>query len=115
MLVLLAWKYRFDPPAHMRLMLMATAAILGGAHMRIWGDAWPESWLEESFASRLLFYFGGTLIIVSMGMAWDLLTRRRLHPVYIIGVPCLLAFYLLAIGLHDSPAWSDWVRPLLGG
>lgn len=114
-LVSLAWLHRRNPPAHKRLMLLATAAILGGAHMRIWGDVWPESWIEENFASRLLFYFGGTLIIVAMGMAHDFLTRRRLHRVYIIGAPCLLVSYVLAIMLYDSPAWSDWVRPILGG
>jgi hypothetical protein len=114
-LVSLAWSHRRNPPAHKRLMLLATAAILGGAHMRIWGDVWPESWIEEIFASRLLFYFGGTLIIVAMGMAHDFLTRQRLHRVYIIGAPCLLASYVLAIMLYDSSAWSDWVRPILSG
>ena len=83
--------------------------------MRIWGDVWPESWLEASAVSRLLLYFGGSLIIVAIGMIHDLLTRRRLHRVYIIGVPCLLASYMLAIALHDSPAWSEWVRPFLRG
>lgn len=114
-LVLLAWTHRRNPPAHKRLMLLATAAILGGAHMRIWGDVWPESWFEASSASRLLFYFGGTLIIVTMGMVHDLLTRRRLHRAYIIGAPCLLVFYILSIALHDNPAWSGWVRPFLAG
>ena len=114
-LVSAAWWHRRNPPAHKRLMLLATAAILGGAHMRIWGDAWSESWFEESAASRLLFFFGGTLIIVGMGLVYDLLTRRRLHPAYIVGAPLLLASFILAIALHDSPAWSEWVRPHLGG
>ena len=83
--------------------------------MRIWGDVWPESWCEASYTSRMLFYFGGTLIIVAMGVVHDLLTRRQLHRVYILVAPCLLASYMLAIALHDSPAWSEWVRPFLGG
>jgi hypothetical protein len=114
-LVSLAWLNRRNPPAHKRLILLATAAILGGAHMRIWGDAWPESWIEESFFSRLLFYFAGTLIIVAMGMMHDFMTRQRLHRVYILGAPCLLATYISAIALHDSAAWSNWVRPFLAG
>lgn len=114
-LVWLAWRHRPNPPAHKRLMLLATAAILGGAHMRIWGDVWPENWFEESFLSRLLFFFGGTIIVVAIGMIYDFLTRRRLHSVYVIGTPCLLAAYVLAITLHDSPSWSEWARPLLGG
>ena len=114
-LVVLAWLHRRKPPAHKRLVLLATAAILSGAHMRIWGDAWPKSWFEESSVSRLLFFFGGTLIIIAMGMLHDYLTRRRLHRVYIIGAPPLLATYIVAIALHDSPAWSDWVRPFLAG
>ena len=65
--------------------------------MRIWWDVWPQSWIEGSFVSRLLFYFGGTLIIVGMGMAHDFYTRRQLHRVYLVGVPCLLATYILAI------------------
>lgn len=114
-LVSLAWLNRRNSPAHKRLILLATAAILGGAHMRLWGDVWPESWVEESFVSRLLFYFGGTLIIVAMGVVHDFLTRRRLHRVYIVGVPFLLVTYILAIALHDNPAWSESVRPYLAG
>ena len=112
-LVSLAWSNRRNPPAHKRLMLMATAAILGGAHMRIWGDAWPEVWFDQSYFSRLLFFFGGTLIIVAFGISHDLLSRRRLHPVYIFGAPGLVAVYMVAIWLYDSPVWAQFARPFL--
>ena len=81
--------------------------------MRIWGDAWPESWFEESYVSRVLYFFGGTLIILSFGIAHDLVARSRLHPVYLYGAPGLIAIYMLAIGLYDSPAWAELLRPIL--
>ena len=81
--------------------------------MRIWGDAWPEVWFDQSYFSRLLFFFGGTLIIVAFGISHDLLSRRRLHPVYIFGAPGLVAVYMVAIWLYDSPVWAQFSRPFL--
>ena len=113
LLVLLAWTYRKNPPAHKRLVLIATATILGGAHLRIWEPLWPNGWFDNSFAFRLFFFFGGSLIIIAFGMAHDLLARGRLHTVYLFGAPGLLVLYVTAITLHDSPQWADWVRPIL--
>jgi hypothetical protein len=112
-LVLLAWSHRRNPPAHKRLVLLATAAILAGAHMRVWGGLWPDSWFDENYLFRLFFFFGGTLIIIAIGMIHDLLTRRRLHQVYVFGAPSLLIIYMIATSLHDNLAWSEWVRPML--
>ena len=114
-LVTLAWSNRSDPPTHKRFVLLATAAILGGAHMRIWGDLWPDGWFDQSYAFRLFFYFGGSLIIVAFGMMHDLFARRHLHRVYLFGVPSLLLTYMFAVGLHDSLSWSEWIKPMLAG
>ena len=111
-LVPLAWMARRRAAAHKRLILMATAAILGGAHLRIWGGWWPEAWFDV-YAFRVFYFFGGSMIIVAMGMAYDLATRRALHPVYKIGAPALLAVYALAIVAFDSPRWAALVEPYL--
>ena len=112
-LVPLAWMARRRAAAHKRLILLATAAILGGAHLRIWGGWFPDEWLEI-YPIRVFYFFGGSMIIVAMGMIHDLVTRRALHPVYKIGAPVLLVVYCLAIVAFDSPRWAAFVAPYLG-
>lgn len=104
-----AWAKRTDPPAHKRLILLATATIMAGAHFRNWGAWWSDDWFEASFVSRFLFFHGGTVILASIGMAYDLVTRKALHPVYKIAVPIMLLWQVLVIVAFDS----EWIDPLL--
>lgn len=112
-IVPIAWVKRTDPPAHKRLILLATATILAGAHFRNWGDWWSQEWFDESFLSRFLFFHGGTLILVSFGMAYDLISRKALHPVYKIAVPIMLAWQVAVIMAHDSEWFPRWLRPII--
>lgn len=112
-LVPIAWYARRNPPAHKRLILMATASIMAGAHFRNWGVWWSEEWFDESFLSRLLFYFGGTMILITAGMIYDLISRKALHPVYKIGAPITLVAQILVIIVHDSTWFDPWLRPVI--
>lgn len=111
--VILAWRERKNPPAHKRLILMATASVMAGAHFRTWGDWWPEGWFEASFLVRLLFFWGGTMIVIAMGMSYDLITRKALHPVYKIGAPLVVAAQILTIVAFDSDWFDPLIRPLI--
>ena len=112
-LVPFAWFARKNPPAHKRLILLATASIMAGAHFRNWGKWWSDEWFDESFISRLLFYFGGTMILMAFGVIYDLVSRKTLHPVYKIGVPIMLAAQIVVIMVHDSTWFDPWLRPFI--
>jgi len=101
-LIAAAWVYRRKPQIHKRLMLMATASSLVGPGV-----------------SRLPIVSGNTpaiaILVLSFllaGPIYDLVTRRRIHPAYIVGV--MLGFLsappvVMAIGAtgawHGIAAW----------
>lgn len=111
----LAWIKRTDPPAHKRLILLATAAILGGAHARIIALFQPDVWGVSDFILALPFWFGGTWIIVGTGIAYDLLSRGALHPVYKYAALPLLSANALGAYLFTSPDFNAWLGPILTG
>jgi hypothetical protein len=111
----LAWVKRTDPPAHKRLILLATAAILGGAHARIIALFVPDVWGVSDFILALPLWFGGTWIIVGTGMAYDLLSRGTLHPVYKYAALPLLCANALGAYLYTSPDFNGWLGPILTG
>ena len=98
--------YRHRPEIHKRLMLVATTTLLVAAALRM-------SFLGEPLPRpmRLLIWFSPIIL----GMAYDLIARRSIHPVYIIG---LGALYLLSMrgALVDTDAWlaiSGWLATLV--
>jgi hypothetical protein len=99
--------YRRRAELHKRLMLVATTTLLVAAALRM-------SFLGEPVPRpmRLLIWFSPILL----GMAYDLIARRSIHPVYIVG---LAALYLLSMRgfLVETEAWlafSGWLATLVG-
>jgi hypothetical protein len=95
--------FRNTAPVHKRLILLATVYI---------SDAGFGRWIYSlgvtgtdllSFWSSL--YLGPTVLIVGVG-AYDLLTRRRLHPAYVGGAAWMFALQATAITLYFTPAWK---------
>ncbi len=106
-----AFLRRGDPPAHKRMILLATSVILSAATFRWWGAAIYEAfgydvWLMSD-------WLGPTLLIVSAAL-YDKLTRGQVHKVLAIGVPLYLMAFVTSIAIY----WSDWwlvlVRRVLG-
>jgi hypothetical protein len=107
------WK-RNDAPAHKRLMLLAILAIsdagfarwLGGdVHALLGNGFWPF------FVGT---YLGADVLILGMG-AYDLITRRRLHPAYIAGAAWIFfAYQLPADFLYHNLAWKSFTTALVG-
>ena len=103
-LVAAAWYFRRNAQIHKRLMLMsATGALVGPG------------------VSRLPFFSGNTPAIAMLvlaflfaGPAYDLITRRRIHPAYIWAV--LLSFLtvppVVAL-LSSTPAWRTFAALLM--
>jgi hypothetical protein len=99
--------YRHRPEIHKRLMLVATTTLLVAAALRM-------SFLGEPLPRpmRLFIWFSPILL----GMAYDFIARRSIHPVYIVG---LAALYTLSLRgyLVETDAWlafSGWLATFFG-
>lgn len=113
-LVAAAFVQRKNAPAHKRLMLLAVLAIadagfarwLGGDIRAMLGNGfWP-------FFAQL--YLGSDILILGMG-AYDLATRGRLHPAYVLGTALIVfAYQLPADILYHSAAWKALTVAILG-
>ena len=98
--------YRRKPEVHKRLMLVATTTLLVAASLRM-------SFLGEPLprATRIFIWFSPVLL----GIAYDLIAKRIVHPVYVIG---LAALYVVSLrgALVESDAWlafSGWLSTLV--
>jgi len=98
--------YRRNSEVHKRLMLVATTTLLVAAAMRM-------SFLGEPLPrpTRIVIWFSPILL----GIAYDLIAKRLVHPVYVIG---LAALYLLSMrgALVETDAWlafSSWLATLV--
>ena len=93
-----AYNWRLKPEMHRRCMLMAAAVLTFPAVARIPVIGKNELWSYAPTLSLLL------LLCVA-----DLWRNKRLHKVYLFGVPALIAFHSLCDWLVDTaPAW--WVK-----
>jgi hypothetical protein len=97
--------WRRNREAHQRLMLLAVVAgLLSAAIPRI-----PDF---RAHPPAMLFL---GLSFILAGPIYDLVTRRRIHPVYIWG--CSIAILTLApirIALSFTPAWHSIAKWLIG-
>ncbi len=93
---------------HKRLMLCATASILGPALGRLlpmgaFGPAAP------------LIMFAAIDLFALAGPAFDLITTRRIHPAYLWGVGVVVLSQAIIIGLAGAPATLALARVIQGG
>jgi hypothetical protein len=102
--LLIGWGFlvRRDGPAHKRLMILGTVALLGPALAR-----WPFPFV---FSSALIF-FGLLDLIPMLLIAFDLWSRRRIHLTTACGTLLLIAmqFSMRPLGhsafLHQFTLW----------
>ncbi len=104
---------RRDSSAHKRLMLLATSAVLVAAYNRWWGDALYERF-GDGFWGMIVHNFAGPDLLMAVLVLYDLATRRRVHRVYQIAVPLILASQIAASAIYHSDAWPPIARRLVG-
>jgi hypothetical protein len=99
----LAALWRRKPDLHRRLMLLATCTLTFAALARV-----PA--LGDSGAPVVT----DLLMLVAAGMDW--LGTRRIHRVYLVGIPAEILFQVLSLYLAQAapPAWMAFARFLLG-
>jgi hypothetical protein len=104
---------RRDAAAHKRLMLLATMSLLQAGFIRWWGNAILAAFGRGFVGGWLADYLGVSLLVVGLG-AYDLVTRRCLHPAYVLGAIWILSWQFIAKWLYVSPWWKDLSVHLLG-
>lgn len=100
--------YRRRPDFHKRLMLLATLLILWPAFFRFRhyfpGVPRPDFWFA--------FVLANSTIVLAM--VHDLITTKRLHPVYWTVGLAVIAEAGVEIALFDGPAWRSLAHWLAG-
>jgi hypothetical protein len=95
--VALAIAWRRKPELHRRLLLIATCALL---------DA-PFGRIQYVFDHSL--YYACLDGVLLLGVARDLFVDRRIHKVYRVALPLMIAAQIFLIYLYrGAPAW--WVK-----
>jgi hypothetical protein len=70
---------RRKPEYHRRLILLATSALTSAAWARF-----PPGWIPRGW------FFAGVDLLVLLGVAHDLIVDRRIHRVYMVGLPAFV-------------------------
>lgn len=104
---------RNRPAAHKRLMLMALFYISNAGFARYLNNI-PAAAIKDVFWNDMVgIYLGGDTLMLGLG-AYDLITRRRLHPAYLIAFAWAICLELTARAGLYSPAWKAFTLHLIG-
>ena len=119
-LVTAAFLTRGTSSAHKRLMLLSTLYIADAGFARwissdIAAALGAGNWPPAGFGAFLVSsYLPNDLLILSLG-AYDLVTRRRLHPAYLGGVAWVAALQLNTAYLYTvAPWWKALAIHIIG-
>ena len=104
---------RKNSSAHKRLIVLATTIIVGAAYARWWGEGLTRTY-GDGFWGMIVNTFTGTNLLLAGAVSYDLLTRRRVHPVYSIGVPAIILGELAVSFIYHAPGWLPIARILIG-
>jgi hypothetical protein len=103
---------RRDSAAHKRLVLIATTVIVGAAYARWWGVSLTEAF-GDGYWGMLLNTFAGTNLILAVAVAYDLVTRGRIHHAYLVGVPIIVAGQLACSWIYHADWWPPIARAII--
>ena len=105
-LAIAAISARSKPSAHKRLIPLATLSLTPAAFNRAIGRSLLHPLLGSGVWQTYIQIFAATdLMVLGIGV-YDLCTRRRLHPAWVIGALWILAGQLTASWLYYNPTWK---------
>lgn len=107
-----AFALRGDPSAHKRLILLATLHISNAGFARFLGGS-LRALLGGGFLSHVFADNPANALVLGLGL-YDLVTRRRLHPVYLPALAWIAAFQALAAYLYHAPWWKAVALRMIG-
>lgn len=99
--------------AHKRLMIMGTIMVTETGFNRIFHDP-VRSQLGDGVGPFLVETYAGTILLMLAVGAYDLSTRRRLHPAYVAAFAFMLSLQLLSSWLYQESFWVAWMKQLTG-
>jgi hypothetical protein len=105
-LIVFAFRNRLNPPAHKRLIFVATSGIMIAAIAR-----WPWSFVHRS-APHAAFVVYGFLAVL---MIYDLWATRKVHPATLWASTFLIFVYQIRLPIGRTAAWhafAAWVQAL---
>jgi hypothetical protein len=105
-LVALAVIWRGRAEAHKRLMLLATIVIVEAAFARI-------ELAPIAAGAPFSFFLGGDVLILA-GMAYDRLSRGRIHKVWIWGGAAVVASQVAKVFISQTAAWQGFAEAVAG-
>jgi hypothetical protein len=97
---------RAQPELHKRLLLLATISILDAPIAR-----WPVDMIARS---NWAHYVATDLFIVA-AIAYDLLSRRRVHPAYLWGGLLIVVEQAVRTPIGQTETWHAIARGIIGG
>ena len=93
------------PSAHKRLMLLGTLYITDAGFARWLADGVIHLLGEGPVAFWTALYLAPNILFLLV-CAYDLVTRRRLHPACLFGIIWILANQVTAVALYNTSAWT---------
>lgn len=96
---------RQDPATHKRLILLATASLLPAAFGR-WIGPWILAHFGDGFFGFTAQVYLGSNAMLLVAIGYDRLTRGRIHAVYLIAIPWMLAVQVITSAIYH---WSGWL------
>jgi uncharacterized membrane protein YozB (DUF420 family) len=101
----LAIVWRRKPEYHRRLMFLATCALTIAAFNRFPASVVPNNW-----------GYAGVDVLVLLGVARDLFVMKRIHPIYLYGLPIMVLGQALTmhIFLTKEPEWMVIAHRIIG-
>jgi hypothetical protein len=99
----LAVFWRIKPEYHRRLVLVATCVLTAAAFGRL-----PSHLVGD-------YFYAGVDLLILLGVMRDLVVNRRVHPVYLVALPLLIAGQTIVMytDVHNSPWWLAIAHGLL--
>lgn len=104
---------RRQPATHKRLILLGTTQLLdaGFARMELYQMA-KTPWLPP--VEMFVNFNGMVWVVMAVAILFDVATRGRPHPVYLVAAPFMVAMQYLASSLIAWPGWKPLAGNLLG-
>lgn len=112
-LILCGLVLRKSAAVHKRLMLMGTVALTEPGFGRLIEDPLYHVF-HDGFWPYMVETYIGTWGLMTLFAAYDLMTRKRLHPAFVAAVAWCLCNESVAAWLYYQPAWAVFTRHLLG-